>query len=65
MNIYSPMSTVKQYNAPSVFCTKRKFRKRFSGSLTDDKSIAVIHVEIKGEIEEISVHGYNYFLTII
>lgn len=46
-------------------CLKGKFRRRFDGSLTDTDKFGSLHVDTKGKVDVTSVHGHNYFVTIV
>lgn len=46
-------------------CTIGKYRKRFSGTLTGMTKVGKLHVDTKGQVEESSVDGHRYFLTVV
>lgn len=46
-------------------CTRGKYRRRFTGSLTSSPKICLLHFYAKGPVICISVDGHKYFLTII
>lgn len=47
----------------SVMCSRSKYRRRFSGSLTRQMKLAKLHADTKGKISAESVEGHHSFLT--
>lgn len=46
-------------------CIKGKFARSYKGTLTKSQKFGHLHADVKGSIEEKSVDGFDYFLSLI